>query len=46
MRKAATTRKTNETEISIDLNIDGSGQREINTGIKFFTHMLEQFAAH
>lgn len=46
MRKAATTRKTNETEISIELNIDGSGQREINTGIKFFTHMLEQFAAH
>jgi len=46
MRNCSKTRKTNETEISIELNIDGSGTKRINTGIKFFDHMLEQFAAH
>lgn len=46
MRKSLKTRKTLETEVKIELNIDGSGQREISTPIKFFTHMLEQFAAH
>ena len=39
-------RKTLETEVKIELNLDGTGKREINTPIKFFTHMLEQFAAH
>lgn len=46
MRKSLKERKTLETEVKIDLNIDGTGKREINTPIKFFTHMLEQFAAH
>lgn len=46
MRTSEKTRKTLETEVKIELNIDGSGKREINTPIKFFTHMLEQFAAH
>ena len=46
MRKSKKERKTLETEVIIDLNIDGTGKREINTPIKFFTHMLEQFAAH
>ena len=46
MRKSEKIRKTLETEVKIELNIDGKGQREINTPIKFFTHMLEQFAAH
>ena len=46
MRKSKKERKTLETEVTIDLNIDGTGKREINTPIKFFTHMLEQFAAH
>ena len=46
MRKASNTRKTNETEIFVELNIDGTGNRRIETGIKFFNHMLEQFAAH
>lgn len=46
MRESIKTRKTLETEVKIDLNIDGTGKREINTPIKFFTHMLEQFAAH
>lgn len=46
MRKSEKVRKTFETEVNIELNIDGTGKREINTPIKFFTHMLEQFAAH
>lgn len=46
MRKSNKERKTFETEVKIELNIDGTGKREINTPIKFFTHMLEQFAAH
>ena len=46
MRKSEKIRKTLETEVKIELNIDGTGKREISTPIKFFTHMLEQFAAH
>ena len=46
MRTSKKVRKTLETEITIELNIDGTGKREINTPIKFFTHMLEQVAAH
>lgn len=46
MRYSEKLRKTLETEVKIELNIDGKGEREINTPIKFFTHMLEQFAAH
>ncbi len=40
------TRKTNETEILIELNLDGTGKSEISTGISFFDHMLEQVARH
>ena len=39
-------RTTNETIIFINLNIDGSGNYNIDTGLKFFDHMLEQFAKH
>jgi imidazoleglycerol-phosphate dehydratase len=39
-------RETKETKISLVLNIDGSGQYEINTGIKMFDHMLAQLAQH
>ena len=39
-------RKTNETNIRIELNLDGSGQSRINTGIDFFDHMLDQVARH
>ncbi len=46
MRQCYKERKTNETEVSIKINLDGNGQYKINTGIKFFDHMLEQFSLH
>ena len=45
-RRVLHRRKTNETDISIGLNLDGSGRAEINTGIAFFDHMLDQLARH
>jgi len=45
-RKAVVTRETRETSVKIQLNIDGSGQFEITTGIRFFDHMLSQLAQH
>ncbi|MDQ3322474.1 MAG: bifunctional histidinol-phosphatase/imidazoleglycerol-phosphate dehydratase HisB [Acidobacteriota bacterium] len=45
-RKVAHARKTNETEIEVELNLDGTGQSEVSTGIHFFDHMLEQIARH
>lgn len=46
MRNAKVNRKTKETDISCEINIDGSGQNEISTGIGFFNHMLEIFSHH
>lgn len=45
-RKSFIARQTNETQISIGLNLDGSGQSKINTRLKFFDHMLDQIARH
>jgi imidazoleglycerol-phosphate dehydratase/histidinol-phosphatase len=39
-------RHTNETQIDIQLNLDGTGKSEVNTGIAFFDHMLDQLARH
>lgn len=45
-RTAEIKRKTNETDISIQLNLDGTGKGDIDTGIAFFDHMLDQIAKH
>ena len=45
-RKASISRKTKETEISICLNLDGTGKSDISTGIPFFDHMLTAFTVH
>jgi imidazoleglycerol-phosphate dehydratase len=45
-RTANIYRQTNETDISISLNIDGTGQAEIETGLGFFDHMLHHIAVH
>ena len=45
-RKAVVNRKTRETDISLELDLDGSGQYDIDTGIGFFDHMLSGFARH
>ena len=45
-RKAEVIRNTNETQIRVALNLDGSGAAELSTGIGFFDHMLDQIARH
>jgi len=46
MRTAAIRRKTSETDILVELNLDGTGRYEISTGIGFLDHMLEQLSRH
>jgi imidazoleglycerol-phosphate dehydratase len=46
MRRARIQRSTKETQIRLQLNIDGRGRYRISTGIRFFDHMLELFAHH
>ncbi len=46
MRQAEITRKTGETDIQVQLNLDGCGRSEIDTGVGFLNHMLELFARH
>ncbi len=45
-RKVSHNRNTNETKISVELNLDGTGKCQISTGLHFFDHMLEQIAKH
>ena len=46
MRTGTIRRKTNETSIDVELNLDGSGVYEVSTGIGFLDHMLEQLSRH
>lgn len=46
MRTAEIARKTNETDIKVSVNLDGTGRHEIATGIGFLDHMLDQLAKH
>ena len=46
MRTARITRKTNETDILVEVNLDGTGRYEVSTGIGFLDHMIEQFSRH
>ena len=45
-RQAQVTRSTNETQISVSLNLDGSGAGKLDTGVPFLDHMLDQVARH
>ena len=46
MREAKLERNTNETQIELEINLDGTGKAEIQTGIGFFDHMLTLLAFH
>ncbi|MGV6876103.1 imidazoleglycerol-phosphate dehydratase HisB [Pseudochelatococcus sp. B33] len=46
MRSATVERRTKETDVAVSLDLDGTGQAEITTGVGFFDHMLDLFARH
>ena len=45
-RSAKLSRKTNETDIRVEINLDGTGKYDVETGVGFFDHMLEQLSRH
>ena len=45
-RTAQVTRNTNETQIRVAINLDGTGKQKLNTGVPFLDHMLDQIARH
>lgn len=45
-REASISRKTRETDIRVELKLDGSGESDVNTGVPFFDHLLQAFARH
>jgi len=46
MRTASIARKTHETDIAVEVNLDGTGAYDVSTGIGFLDHMIEQFSRH
>jgi len=46
MRQASVKRRTNETQIEISINLDGTGQADLQTGVPFLEHMIDQIARH
>ena len=46
MRTASVNRKTSETQIAVEVNLDGTGAYDVSTGIGFLDHMIEQFSRH
>ena len=46
MRKVVVNRDTSETQIAIELNLDGTGKTEFDTGLPFLEHMLDQIGRH
>ena len=46
MRKAKVNRGTSETEVNVELNLDGSGKTDLSTGLPFLEHMLDQIGRH
>ena len=45
-RQASVERRTRETDIKVDLVLDGSGEAQVETGIPFFDHLLDSFTRH